>query len=166
MPLEGLTWHGCPRLPALRRAGPGRPSHANIPSRVAFVSSRGSCHSRVLRGMGARGCLLYVEQVPGDLLTRISRRGSPLFRVEGHATRGFYVAWVPAVACSTSSRSRATFSRGYPVEGRLCFEPRVRLARGLSLLGKGPGHLIALRSWPRFCSAGAPFKALQPRARA
>jgi hypothetical protein len=199
MPLEGFAWHGCPRLPALHRADPERPSHADIPSRVAFVWSRGSCRSRVsrgmgargcllyivqvpgdlltsishrgltsfrakgscrskvLRGMGARGCLLYIEQIPGDLLTLISHRGSLLSGAEGHAARGFHVAWVPAVACSTSSRFRTTFSRCHPTEGRLGFEPGVRPARGFSLLGKGPGHLSALRSWPRFRSAGASF---------
>jgi hypothetical protein len=65
--------------------------------------------------MGARGCLLYTEQVPGDLLTLTS------------------------------------------IEGHLCLEPRIRLARGLSLLGKGPGHLIALRAWPRVLQRGRAF---------
>jgi hypothetical protein len=48
-----------------------------VPSRRGLTLSRagGSLRSRVLHGMGARGCLLYIEQVPGDLLTSISHRG-------------------------------------------------------------------------------------------
>jgi hypothetical protein len=38
----------------------------------------------VQRGMGARGCQLYIERVPGDLLTRVpSRRGLTLSRAGG-----------------------------------------------------------------------------------
>jgi hypothetical protein len=55
VPLEGFTWHGCPR------------------------------------------CLLYIEQVPGGLLTSISHRGWFCLEPRARAARGFYVAWVPAV---------------------------------------------------------------------
>jgi hypothetical protein len=34
-----MAW--VPAVPALLQAGPGRPSHADIPSRAVFVSSRG-----------------------------------------------------------------------------------------------------------------------------
>jgi hypothetical protein len=43
--------------------------------------------------MGARGRLLYIEQVPGDLLTLISRRGSFLFRAEGSPRSRVPLAW-------------------------------------------------------------------------
>jgi hypothetical protein len=43
-------------VPASLQAGPGRPSHARALFRELILSrARGSCRSRVLRGMGARG---------------------------------------------------------------------------------------------------------------
>jgi hypothetical protein len=58
-----------------------------------LLLSRGSCRSRVLRGMGARGRLLYTEQVPGGLLTLISHRGSPLLRAGGSPRSRVPLAW-------------------------------------------------------------------------
>jgi hypothetical protein len=188
-----------PVVSALRRAGPGRPSHVDIPSRVDIIPSQGPVPLEGFTWHGSPWCLLYVEQVPGGLLTSISHRGLTSSRAKGpcrsrvlrgmgargacstssrsraafsrrYPVEGCFLSGAKGScrsrvlrgmgargACSTSSRSRAAFSRRYPVEGCFCFELRVRPARGFSLLGKGPGHLNASRSWPRFCSAGAPF---------
>jgi hypothetical protein len=87
-PLEGFTWHGCPR------------------------------------------CLLYIERVPGGLLTSISHRGLFLSGAEGSCRSRVLRGMGARGACSRSSESRAAFSRRYPVEGHFCFEPRARAARG------------------------------------
>jgi hypothetical protein len=159
MPLEGFTWHGCPRLPALHRAGPGRPSHADIPSRVAFASSRGSCRSRGLRGMGARGCLLYIEQVPDGLLTQISHRGSPLFRAGGSPRSRVLLAWQGARAFRCLAVAAEVLQRGRIFLGVAAARARVvggvaggrdgfsSVAAGLCRNDGPPAVLWPLRSW-------------------
>jgi hypothetical protein len=87
--------------------------------RVDIVSSWGSCRSRVLRGMGARGCLLYTEQVPGDLLTLIPHRGSPCFELRVTPLEGF--TWHGCPRLPTLHRagpgrpSHAVVHRGSPL---------------------------------------------------
>jgi hypothetical protein len=147
-----------PAVPALHQASPGRPSHVDIPSRVDIILSQGPVPLEGFTWHGCPRCLPYIEQVPGGLLTSISHRGSFFLSGAKGSRRSRVLRGMGARgACSTSSRSRAAFSRRYPIEGCLCFEPGVRPARGSSLLGKGPSHLNASRSWPRFYSAGAPF---------
>jgi hypothetical protein len=79
---------------------------------------------------GCPWCLLYIEQVPGGLLTSISHRGltSPWAKgpCRSRVLRGMGACGV----CSTSSRSRAAFSRRYPIKGCFYLEPRARAARG------------------------------------
>jgi hypothetical protein len=114
VPLEGFTWHGCPRLPALHRAGPRRPSHAGIPSRVAFVWSRGPVP---LEGFTRHGCprLPALHRAgPGrpshaDIPSRVafvSSRGSPRSRVllAWQGTRAFKCL---AVVAAVLQRGRA-----------------------------------------------------------
>jgi hypothetical protein len=129
-----------PAVPALHQVGPGRPSHADIPSRVVFVSSQGFAPLEGFTWHGCPRCLLYIKRVPGGLLMPISHRGLFLLRAKGSCRSRVLRGMGARGACFTSSRSRAAFSRRYPIEGRLCFEPGVRPARGFSLLGKGPGH--------------------------
>jgi hypothetical protein len=115
---------------ALHRAGPGRPSHVDFPSRVDVILSRGLAPLEGFTWHGCPRCLLYIEQVPGDLLTSISRRGLLLSGAEGSRRSRVLRGMGARGACSTSSRSRATFSRRYPIEGCFCLEPRARAARG------------------------------------
>jgi hypothetical protein len=80
-------------VPALHRAGPGWPSHVDIPSRVVFVWSRGLVPLEGFTRHGCPRCLLYIEQVPGGLLTSISRRGLFLFRARGSPRSRVLLAW-------------------------------------------------------------------------
>jgi hypothetical protein len=129
-----------PAVPALHQAGPGRPSHVDIPSRAVFVLSQGLAPLEGFTWHGYPRCLLYIKQAPGGLLTSISHRGPFLLRARGSRRSRVLRVMGTRGACFTSSRPRAAFSRRYPIEGRFCFEPGVRPARGFSLLGKGPGY--------------------------
>jgi hypothetical protein len=143
MSLRGLLSFGAKgscRSRVLPQAGPGRPSHADVPSRVAFVSSQGLVPLEGFAWHGRPRCLLYFKQVPGGPLTLMSHRGLPLSRAGGSCRSRVLRGMGAHGACFTSSRSRAALSRRCPIEGCLCLEPGVRPARGFSLLGKGPGH--------------------------
>jgi hypothetical protein len=129
-----------PAVPALLQAGPGRPSHADIPSRAVIVWSQGLAPLEGFARHGCPRCLLYFKQAPGGLLTPISHRGLLSSGAKGSRRSRVLRGMGARGACFTSSRPRAAFSRRYPFEGCLCLEPGVRAARGFSLLGKGPGH--------------------------
>jgi hypothetical protein len=129
-----------PAVPALLQTGPGRPSHVDVPSRVTFVLSQGLVPLEGFTWHGCPRCLLYIKQVLGGLLTPMSLRGLLSSGARGSCRSRVLRGMGARGACFTSSRSRAAFSRRYPIEGCLCFEPGVRPARGFSLLGKGPGH--------------------------
>jgi hypothetical protein len=75
-------------------------------------------------------CLLYIKQVPGDPLTSMSLRGLTLFRAVSSCRSRVLRGMGARGACSTSSRSRAAFSRRCPIEGCYRLEPRARAARG------------------------------------
>jgi hypothetical protein len=62
--------------------------------------------------MGARGCLLYIEQVPGDLLTLISHRGSLLFRAGGSPLSRVLLAWQGTWAFKCLAVVAAVLQRG------------------------------------------------------
>ena len=62
--------------------------------------------------MGARGCLLYIEQVPGDLLTLISHRGSPQFRAGGPPRSRVLLAWQGSRAFKCLAVVAAVLQRG------------------------------------------------------
>jgi hypothetical protein len=123
-----MAW--VPAVPALRQAGPGRPSHVDIPSRVDIVSSRGLVPLGGFTWHGCPRCPLYVKQALGDLLTSMSHRGLLSFRARGSCRSRVLCGMGTRGACFTSSRSRAAFSRRYPIEGCFCFEPGARAARG------------------------------------
>jgi hypothetical protein len=136
---------------------PWRPSHARALFRGLMLSrAGGSCRSRVLRGMGTRGACFTSSRsrvpshvdIPSRAVFVLSHGFEPL---EGFAWHGYprcllYIKQVPG-----------TFSRRYPIEGCPCLGPRVRPARGFSLLGKGPDHLMPRSRGCGFCSAGASF---------
>jgi hypothetical protein len=72
-----------PAVPVLHQAGPGRPSHVDIPSRAAFVLSQGLVPLEGFTWHGYPRRLLYIKQAPGGLLTSISHRGPSLLRARG-----------------------------------------------------------------------------------
>jgi hypothetical protein len=64
-----------PAVPALHQAGPGRPSHVDVPSRADIVLSQGFVPLEGFAWHGYPWCLLYIKQAPGGLLTSMSLRG-------------------------------------------------------------------------------------------
>jgi hypothetical protein len=82
-----------PAAPALHQAGPGRPSHVDVPSRAVFVLSRGLMPLEGFTWHGCPRCLLYIEQVPSGPLTSISHRGLSLFRARGSPRSRVLLAW-------------------------------------------------------------------------
>jgi hypothetical protein len=129
-----------PAAPALHQAGPERPSHVDIPSRVVIVWSQRLVPLEGFAWHGYPRRLLYIKQVLGGPLTSISLRGLLSSGARGLCRSRVLRGMGARGACFTSSRSRAAFSRRYPIEGCFCLEPGIRPARGFSLLGKGPGH--------------------------
>jgi hypothetical protein len=113
VPLEGFAWHGCSRcLLYFKRA----PSDLLTPMSLRGLTSsraRGSCRSRVLRGMGARGAC-FINAGPGrpshaDVPSRVDftlsqglapLEGSPCFARDP-------VIKCPAVEAAVSQRGRA-----------------------------------------------------------
>jgi hypothetical protein len=145
-----------PAVPALHQAGPGY-LLTSISRRGLFsFRAEGSSRSRVLHGMGTGGACFTPSRarVPShvDIPSRVALVSSQgLVPLEGFAWHGYprrllYIKQGPG-----------TFSRRYPIEGCPCLEPGVRPARGFSLLGKGPDHLMPRSRGRGFCSAGTSF---------
>jgi hypothetical protein len=85
-------------VPALLQASPGRPSHARaLFGELILSRARGSCRSRVLRGMGTRGARFTSSQPRATLSRRCPFEGCLCLEPGARAARGFYVAWVLAV---------------------------------------------------------------------
>jgi hypothetical protein len=61
---------------------------------------------------GCPRCLLYIEQVPGDLLTSMSRRGSFLFRARGSPRSRVLLAWQGARSFKCLAAVAAVLQRG------------------------------------------------------
>jgi hypothetical protein len=132
-PLEGFAWHGCPRCLLYFKQAPGgllTPiSHRGLLSSGA----KGSCRSRVLRDMGARGACFTSSRPRAAFSRRYPFEGCYRLEPRARAARGFCVAWVPAVPALLQAGpgrpshadipSRAVFvsSRGFaPLEGSPC----------------------------------------------
>jgi hypothetical protein len=75
--------------------------------------------------MGARGGLLYIEQVPGDLLTLISHRGSPLSRAEDSPRSRALLAWQGARAFNCLAVVAAVLQRWRAFLGAAAARARV-----------------------------------------
>jgi hypothetical protein len=146
-------------VPALHRAGPGRPSHVDIPSRVVFVWSRGLVPLEGFTWHGCPRCLLYIEQVPGGLLTSISHRGLFLFRAEDSPRSRVLLAWQGtqsfkclAVVAAVLQRGRAFLGAaaarvrvvGGVAGGRDCF---ASVSAGLRRDDGPPAVMWPLQSW-------------------
>jgi hypothetical protein len=131
---------GRPRLLRLRPSrGLGEPALEALVGSIAYVpffreltSSRakGSCRSRVLRGMGARGACFTSSRPRATFSRRYPIEGCHLLGAKGSRRSRVLRGMGARGACSTSSGSRAAFSRRYPVEGCYRLEPRARAARG------------------------------------
>jgi hypothetical protein len=133
MPLEGFTWHGCPRCLLYIKQVPG--GHLTPISHRGLLSSgaKGSCRSRVLRGMCARGACFTSRRPRAAFSRRYPIEGCFCLEPGARAARGFCVAWVPAVPALLQAGpgrpshadipSRVVFvsSRGFaPLEGSPC----------------------------------------------
>jgi hypothetical protein len=75
--------------------------------------------------MGARGGMLYIEQVPGGLLTLKSHRGSPLFRAGGSPRSRALLAWQGARAFNRPAVVAAILQRGRAFLGAAAARARV-----------------------------------------
>jgi hypothetical protein len=133
VPLEGFAWHGYTWCPLYIERAPG--GLLTPMSLRGLTSSRvkGSCRSRVLRGMGARGACFTSSRPRASFSRRYPIEGCYRLEPRAHAARGFCVAWVPVVPallqagpgrpCHADIPSRAVFvsSRGFaPLEGSPC----------------------------------------------
>jgi hypothetical protein len=93
--------------------------------------ARGSCRSRVLRGMGACGACSASRRAP-----RRPSHACSLSRVEITPSQGLVSlegsAWHGCLRCPLCFKTgpEATFSRLFPVEGGNYTEPGARVARG------------------------------------
>jgi hypothetical protein len=105
---QGFYVAWVPAVPALHQAGPVRPSHADIPSRVAIVWSQGLVPLEGFAWLGCPRCLLYIKQVPGGLLTPISHRGLSLSRARGSPRSRVLLAW-QGTGSLNASQSRLRF---------------------------------------------------------
>jgi hypothetical protein len=114
-----------PAVPALHQAGPGRPSHVDIPSRAVIVWSRGLVPLEGFTWHGYPRCLLYFKQDPGDLLTSMSLRGLPLSRARGSPRSRVLLAW-QGTGSLNASQSRLRFlQRGRAFLGAAAARARV-----------------------------------------
>jgi hypothetical protein len=133
MPLEGFTWHGYSRcLLYIKRAPSDLLTSMSLRGLLSF-GAKGSCRSRVLRGMGARGACFTSSRSRASLSRRCPFEGCLCLEPGVRAARGFCVAWVPAVPALLQAGpgrpshadipSRVVFvsSRGFaPLEGSPC----------------------------------------------
>jgi hypothetical protein len=97
-----------PAVPALQQAGPGRPSHVDVPSRAVIVLSQGLVPLEGFTWHGCPRCLPYFKQVPGGLLTPMSLRGLPLSRARGSPRSRVLLAW-QGTGSLNASQSRLRF---------------------------------------------------------
>jgi hypothetical protein len=119
---------------ALLQAGPGRPSHACALFRELILSrARGSCRSRVLRGMGTRGARFTSSEPRATFSRRCPFEGCHRLEPRARAARGVLRGMGARGACFISSRPRAAFSRRCPFQGCHRLEPRARAARGFCM---------------------------------
>jgi hypothetical protein len=146
-------------VPALHQASPRRPSHVDIPSRVDIILSQGPVP---LEGFTWHGCprrLLYVEQVPGGLLTSISRRGLFLFRARGSPRSRVLLAWQGTRSFKCLAVVAAVLQRGRAFLGVAAARARVvggvaggrdrfaSVAAGLRRDDGPPAVMWPLQSW-------------------
>jgi hypothetical protein len=129
-----------PAVFALHQASPERPSHVDVPSRADIVLSQGLVPLEGFTWHGYPRCPLYIKRALSDLLTSMSLRGLLSSGAKGSCRSRVLRGMGARGVRFTSSGPRAAFSRRCPIEGCLCLEPGVCLARGFSLLGKGSGH--------------------------
>jgi hypothetical protein len=80
-------------VPALLQAGPGRPSHGDVPSRAEIILSQGLVPLEGFARHGCSWCLLYFKQAPSDLRTPMSLRGLSSSRVRGSPRSRVLLAW-------------------------------------------------------------------------
>jgi hypothetical protein len=118
-----VAW--APAVPALHQAGPGRPSHVNVPSRAVFVLSRGLVPLEGFTWHGYPRCLLYIKQVPGGLLTSISHRGLPLSRARGSSRSRVLLAWQGTRSLNASQSRLRFLQRGRVFLGAAAARARV-----------------------------------------
>jgi hypothetical protein len=111
-----------PAAPALLQAGPGRPSHADVPPRAVIVWIRELVPLEGFAWHGCPQCLLYFKQAPGGLLTPISHRGLSLSRAGGSPRSRVLLAW-QGTGSLNASQSRLRF-----------------LQRGRAFLGAAAAH--------------------------
>jgi hypothetical protein len=157
-----------PAVPALHPAGPGRPSHVNIPSRVVSALSRGLVPLEGSTWHGYPRCLLYIKQVPGDLLTSISHRGLPLSRARGSPRSRVLLAWQGTRSLKASQSRLRFLQRGRVFLGAAAARARVvggvaggrdgfaSVPAGLRRDDGPPAVMWPLQSWwgPSVCVKG------------
>jgi hypothetical protein len=158
VPLEGFAWHGCPRCLLYFKQAPGGLLTSMSLRGLTSSRARGSCRSRVLRGMGACGAYFTSSRPRAAFSRRCPFEGCLCLEPGVRAARGFCVAWVPAVPALHQAGpgrpshadipSRAVFvsSQGFaPLEGSPCLarDPVIKcltveaavLQRGRAFLG-------------------------------
>jgi hypothetical protein len=97
VPLEGFAWHGCLRcLLYFKRAPSDLLTSMSLRGPLSS-GAEGSCRSRVLRGMGARGACFTSSKPRATFSRRCPFEGRYRLEPRARAARGFCVVWVPAV---------------------------------------------------------------------
>jgi hypothetical protein len=155
---RGLCVAWVPAVPALHQAGPRRPSHADVPSRAAFVSSQGLVPLEGFAWHGCPRCLLYIKQAPGGLLTSMSLRGLPLSRARGSPRSRVLLAWQGTGSLNALLSRQRLLQRGRAFLGaaaaRACSGRRGKRTRPLASVpaclrrDDGPSAVMwPLRSW-------------------
>jgi hypothetical protein len=156
MPLEGFAWPGYTRCPLYFKRAPGDLLTPMSLRGLVLPRARGSCRSRVLRGMGARGARFTSSGPRATFSRRCPFEGWYCLEPGARAARGFCVAWVLVVPAllqagpwrpshaDVPSRADIVSSQGLaPLEGSPC------LARDRVI--KCPQSRLRVRN------AGAPF---------
>jgi hypothetical protein len=114
-----------PAVPALLQAGPGWPSHTDVPSRAVIVWSQGLAPLEGFAWHGCPRCLLYFKQAPGGLLTPMSHRGLLSSRARGSPRSRVLLAW-QGTGSLDASQSRLRFlQRGRAFLGAAAARARV-----------------------------------------
>jgi hypothetical protein len=118
-----------PVVPALLQAGPGRPSHVDVPSRAVIVSSQGLVPLEGFTWHGCPRCLLYIKQAPGGPLTPISLRGLFLSRARGSPRSRVLLAWQGTGSLNASQTRLRFCNAGAPFQA---LRPRARVVGGVA----------------------------------
>jgi hypothetical protein len=118
-----------PAVPALLQAGPGRPSHADVPSRAVIVLSQGPVPLEGFAWHGCPRCLLYFKQASGGLLTPMSLRGLPLSRAKGSPRSRVLLAWQGTGSLNASQSMLPFCNAGAPFQA---LRPRARVVGGVA----------------------------------